>query len=1002
MAQGLTATPSSVQTTTKTKLEITSLVTFAIGAMCATVMLGFFAANAGFAISSLLGDSESFQLYSQYRLLCQTETDCLGEYGTIFQINDSTFRLNFINDYDAPPVVIAKPLSSNDSQPAHVRVVKVTLDYVELAVEEWDYQDGTHGSEVINYLVIKQGRHQFVQQGLEIEAGLIEGVKQNWTTRSFNPPFEIIYELYAGNKKAPAPIVLAQPQALASGLSGQIGCGYQIGSGVCYDGITSQEAQENNLQFYAGSCSEVSYCNPANTNTNSSVTIQQWPSKTDDGALVTRLRSVTKEKFQVRVQEEEAKDGKIESQRVGYIAINQTNATIDFWNLQSGIIDGVSHQPKTINVDSNLSAPPVFLADMQTMSGSDPASLRYTFNNNIISVAVQEEQSRDSEMTHGKETVGYILLSQPHAPVARLHVTSTDLPEGTSQNIIPGTTDVLSNVLVFDAGDSEEDIRISEVQVLLQASGFVAPADLSNFRISTSTNPAAASLVVANDPGAEASGQTQNGTSARVPFTLASPFIIPAGTQRNLYVFVDTSSDIQSTPGTAYQIGFASELGDGVVNARSDSDSSPVELTVSHGGGPVMNLVGEGSLIIAADTDNDQLIQSRGTRVHLASFVLTAMSDDVILHRFYLTGEGLNGGGWDQIQSIEILAIDPNGFPSLLAPITPTTTDSNIDGTVHVDFLSTPWVDGLWEGTTQPITIPAGQSVRFNISADTANANYEIPDPIIKNGESGEGIRLKINSPYDVYSYGSSNALRINNVDVSQAIGKARYLFRSVMRVNLNEFIIGGVTGGTLSPGVTTTDLYRFNIDTVRGPGPIGIGNVTFLVNTSTAQVGDFNLYRIYPNGQSVRIGFAPASLLPITTNSYYAFIPFAFPGPFGDFLDEAIVAPDSIASFVLRGTLSCLEGCQESNGSGSVSIQFLGDGTPLPVFPDSAKLGFFQIREAAAERSFQWTDFWRTPVLLNASSTAITAEQWTNGYLVLGAGNLHLQPTSTAVIFSR
>ena len=55
---------------------------------------------------------------------------------------------------------------------------------------------------------------------------------------------------------------------------------------------------------------------------------------------------------------------------------------------------------------------PVFLADMQTTNGGDTANLRWQ-NKTLSSVQVKvaEEQSKGSETTHGKEVVGYILVT---------------------------------------------------------------------------------------------------------------------------------------------------------------------------------------------------------------------------------------------------------------------------------------------------------------------------------------------------------------------------------------------------------------------------------------------------------------------------------------------------------------------------------------------------------------------------------------------------------------
>lgn len=55
---------------------------------------------------------------------------------------------------------------------------------------------------------------------------------------------------------------------------------------------------------------------------------------------------------------------------------------------------------------------PMLLADMQTTNGGDTANLRWQ-NKTLsrVEVKVAEEQSKGSETTHGKEVVGYILLT---------------------------------------------------------------------------------------------------------------------------------------------------------------------------------------------------------------------------------------------------------------------------------------------------------------------------------------------------------------------------------------------------------------------------------------------------------------------------------------------------------------------------------------------------------------------------------------------------------------
>ena len=57
------------------------------------------------------------------------------------------------------PVVIVSPISSNDSDPAVVRVRNITANSFQYRIDEWAYQDGAHGSEQIGFMVVEAGSY---------------------------------------------------------------------------------------------------------------------------------------------------------------------------------------------------------------------------------------------------------------------------------------------------------------------------------------------------------------------------------------------------------------------------------------------------------------------------------------------------------------------------------------------------------------------------------------------------------------------------------------------------------------------------------------------------------------------------------------------------------------------------------------------------------------------------------------------------------------------------
>jgi len=71
------------------------------------------------------------------------------------------------------PVVVAKPLSSNEDEPAVVRIGNVDATGFEIRIQEWDYLDGTHAEETVGYMVMERGAHT-LPDGTMVEAGTFD------------------------------------------------------------------------------------------------------------------------------------------------------------------------------------------------------------------------------------------------------------------------------------------------------------------------------------------------------------------------------------------------------------------------------------------------------------------------------------------------------------------------------------------------------------------------------------------------------------------------------------------------------------------------------------------------------------------------------------------------------------------------------------------------------------------------------------------------------------
>jgi hypothetical protein len=143
------------------------------------------------------------------------------------------------------------------------------------------------------------------------------------------------------------------------------------------------------------------------------VVITSVSSNNETDAVTTRVRNVSSNGFELRMQEQEDNSQTHATETISYIA----------WEPSSGTVGGVTYEVEktgdvvtdawhTIVYNQTFTNIPVFVADMQTADGTDPASVRWQGKDlNAVDVTVAEEQSKDSETTHATEVVGYMLFT---------------------------------------------------------------------------------------------------------------------------------------------------------------------------------------------------------------------------------------------------------------------------------------------------------------------------------------------------------------------------------------------------------------------------------------------------------------------------------------------------------------------------------------------------------------------------------------------------------------
>lgn len=139
----------------------------------------------------------------------------------------------------------------------------------------------------------------------------------------------------------------------------------------------------------------------------SPVVFAQVASDADGAAVTTRLRAVDADSFQFQMQEEEAADGSHGNEEIHWLAIEAGDG-IYFDAGRTG--DVVRDREFDLSFEAPADA--IFVAGMQGRNGVDTADTRVSdLGPTGATIYIGEEQSKDNELAHAGESVGYVLGS---------------------------------------------------------------------------------------------------------------------------------------------------------------------------------------------------------------------------------------------------------------------------------------------------------------------------------------------------------------------------------------------------------------------------------------------------------------------------------------------------------------------------------------------------------------------------------------------------------------
>ena len=143
--------------------------------------------------------------------------------------------------------------------------------------------------------------------------------------------------------------------------------------------------------------------------------LTQVTTNNGSAAVVVRMQNVNGNKFEMKLQEEEAEDGIHKLETVHYVAIQRGSGqegSLSFKASSTG--EAVTHEMSTIDFGDTYSNP-FFFAQIRTTKGNNPAGLRLSsLSNTQATLFIEEEQSLDSEIIHNTpENINWLVIEAP-------------------------------------------------------------------------------------------------------------------------------------------------------------------------------------------------------------------------------------------------------------------------------------------------------------------------------------------------------------------------------------------------------------------------------------------------------------------------------------------------------------------------------------------------------------------------------------------------------------
>ncbi len=378
-----------------------------------------------------------------------------GVYEAILTVTDSLGS----KSYAASPVIVTTPAEENELPIPSFTVAQSTDDLLSFIFDAsnsrdpdgsliaylWDFGDGssserisqehvfTEAGEYVVSLQVTDDQDEtatYSQTVLVVENEeifpfeVVEAqVNSEWTVFNFSAPF-IDPVVIVG----PASFADSEPATVRIRNVNQNGFEIHIAEWDYLDALHTSETLsfivmekgvytlENGTKIEAGSFASNStrfrQYSTKETFDRTPVIFTQVMTENESDVVTVRLRNIGNNSFEYKLQEQEINKKRHNTETIGYIAWEPGSGMISELPFEVGLTgNSVSKNWFDLTFQSEFIDLPFFFATMQTNEGNNTAVIRYqNISNASALIKVEEEQSKDEEVNHNRENVGYLII----------------------------------------------------------------------------------------------------------------------------------------------------------------------------------------------------------------------------------------------------------------------------------------------------------------------------------------------------------------------------------------------------------------------------------------------------------------------------------------------------------------------------------------------------------------------------------------------------------------